>query len=402
MDRIDRRGESGFPFGGGDIVEKRWRKSFFLNEFRDHDAGLLVGKARPVELPAGRECGEQEGPVVGRRLGEGEADAAAGLGGILPEAVRHREDGDFLREGMLPPELADGRFGEVRDLLRELGERADFVGERAGDADALLRLDQVLEFDAGLALQLFPGAKAGEGEQMADGGFAQARVVPGRPDPHRVEFSHRAAPDAPDVGDGEAAEHLLDVFAPVQIAAAFEPGVLLAELGGDLREGLGRGDADGNRDGGQAPAFRGNAPGEGVEVRALHPAQVEEGFVDRVLLDRGREAAQNLLHAGGHIAIKGEIARKDADPVALDDVADLEKRVAHLDPERLGLVRSRHRAAVVVGEHDDGFPVEIGSEDPFAGNEKVVAVGQGVNRGAHIQDKCTFFSPINQLGKGAV
>ena len=62
--------------------------------------------------------------------------------------------------------------------------------------------------------------------------------------------------------------------------------------------------------------------------------------------------------------------------VPLHDIPYLKEGIAHLDAERLGLVGSRHRAAIVVAQYDDRLPVQLRTENPFAGGEEIVAVGK--------------------------
>ena len=83
---------------------------------------------------------------------------------------------------------------------------------------------------------------------------------------------------------------------------------------------------------------------------------------------------EGLLHPPGHVAVQCEISTEDGHVILLHDVPYLEQRIAHLDAERLGLVRPRHRAAVVVAEHDDRLPVQFRTEDPLAGGEEIVTV----------------------------
>ena len=53
-----------------------------------------------------------------------------------------------------------------------------------------------------------------------------------------------------------------------------------------------------------------------------------------------------------HVRVEFVIGGPDLDPVPLDDVADLEERITHLDVEGLGLLAPRDRATVVVRQHD--------------------------------------------------
>ena len=169
---------------------------------------------------------------------------------------------------------------------------------------------------------------------------------------------------------------------PVHIAAALKLGILLAQFRGDLRERFRRCDAHGNRDGRILPAGAGDLPGEGGEIDIFHPAEVQEGLVDGILLHGRGVAAQHFLHPAGHVAVESEVGREHRDVVPFDDILDLEIRVAHLDAERLGFVGAGHRASVVVRQHDDRFPVQVRTENPFAGSEEIVAVGEGVHRGS--------------------
>src|SRR6266849_3321820 len=63
-----------------------------------------------------------------------------------------------------------------------------------------------------------------------------------------------------------------------------------------------------------------------------------------------------------------------------DQVADLKRRDAHRNAQRLGLVRASDHDAVVVAEHNDRLPVELGVKDPLAGDVEVIAVHEGEDR----------------------
>ena len=55
------------------------------------------------------------------------------------------------------------------------------------------------------------------------------------------------------------------------------------------------------------------------------------------------------------------------------------RRLRHLDAERLRLVAARHDAAVVRRQDDGGTAFEGWPEDPFTGDEEVIAIGQSVD-----------------------
>ena len=54
----------------------------------------------------------------------------------------------------------------------------------------------------------------------------------------------------------------------------------------------------------------------------------------------------------------------------------LEIRGPHSNAHSLALITAGHDATIIVGQHDNRFPVQIRTEDPFARDEKIVAVHQ--------------------------
>lgn len=353
-------------------------EAFLLHEIRNDDPGFLVSVALSVNVSAALQRMTDEDPVVGRPVGDDHVLAGVGLGSVLLEAVRDGENNHLQGDRVLSPELSYGSLREVRNLLTELLHRGDLLAEAPRHADGLAGFDHVLQCDAGGTLQLFPRPVAGQVEEHPDRGLGKARVVPGGLHAHGLELTHHPPSDTPDILRGEILQDLLDVLRPVHVAASLEFGIALAELRGDLCQGLCRGDADGHRDGGLPPAFPGYLLGVLVEIH-VHPVQVQERFVDTVDLDGRGVVPQDLLHPSRHVAVQREIPRKHMDMVLLHDIPYLEERIAHLDAERLGLVGPGHRAAVVVTQHDDRLPVQLRTENPFARGEEIVAVGKGVH-----------------------
>ena len=353
-------------------------KTFLLHELRDDHTRFLVSVAFPEEIPATLQSMPYEDPVVSRPVGDDHVLAGIGLGCVLPETVRHGEDDHLQGDRVLRAELRDSALGEVSHLLTELLKAGDLLTETPRHADGLPRFDHVLQRDAGDAFQLLPGPVAGQVEEHPDRGLGKARVVPGGLHAHGFEPAHHPPADTPDILRGEVPEDLLDVLRPVHVAAALQFGIALAELGGDLRQGLRGSDAHGHGDGGLPPAFPGDLLGVLVEIH-VHAVKVQERLVDRVDLDGSGVVPQYLLHPSRHVAVQREIPRKDVDMVLLHDIPDLEEGITHLDAERLGFVAPRDRAAVVVREHDDRLPVQLRTENPFARGEEIVAVGKGVH-----------------------
>ena len=60
---------------------------------------------------------------------------------------------------------------------------------------------------------------------------------------------------------------------------------------------------------------------------------------------------------------------------------DLEERFGHGDAQGLGLVGPGDDAPVVAGQDDDRLSRQVGPEEPFAGDEEVVAVAEGKAHG---------------------
>ena len=229
-DRVKGFGQAGFLVGRFHVLEQGPGVVPGLEDFREDDTGFLVAETLPEKPPAAVHGRENHRAVVRRGFGEGDTHAAGGLGCIVLEAVRHGEDGDFLGQGRLLAEFGDGADGEGRHLLGQFRECRDFVCERAGDADALLGFDHILEFHAGDAFQFLPGAEAGQGEKFPDGRLGKLRVIPGRFHPQRFQFPDGPASDAPDILGWESPEHLFDVLRSVHVATALEFGILLAQF----------------------------------------------------------------------------------------------------------------------------------------------------------------------------
>ena len=164
----------------------------------------------------------------------------------------------------------------------------------------------------------------------------------------------------------------------MQETAAFQARILFAQLGRHLGQGLGGGYAHRQRDGGESAAGAGELLGIGVKIH-VHALEVQEGFVNRIHFHAGREVAQHFLHPAGHIPIQREIGGENGYLVLADQRFDLEIGVPHPDAQGLGFVGAGNGTAVVVGEDDDRSAVQFRTEYPFAGCEKVVAVGQGVH-----------------------
>ena len=58
---------------------------------------------------------------------------------------------------------------------------------------------------------------------------------------------------------------------------------------------------------------------------------------------------------------------------------NLELRDAHPDAQSLRFVGPSHHTAVIVGQHDNRLPAELGVKDPFTGGVEIIAIDEGKN-----------------------
>ena len=93
----------------------------------------------------------------------------------------------------------------------------------------------------------------------------------------------------------------------------------------------------------------------------------------------GTSSPKTCIYPVAHVGIELEVAADDGNAVLLDEVFRLERRLGHLDAERLRRIAARDDAAIVRRQDDGGAAFERGTEDPFAGDEEVIAVGQSVD-----------------------
>ena len=95
---------------------------------------------------------------------------------------------------------------------------------------------------------------------------------------------------------------------------------------------------------------------------------------------RIQELADDVDDAGGHFAVQFVVGREDGDFVVGKLLCQLVIGRSGLDAQGFGFVRACDDAAVVVGQHDDGFVFQVGTKDALAGNVAVVAVDDAVHR----------------------
>ena len=79
----------------------------------------------------------------------------------------------------------------------------------------------------------------------------------------------------------------------------------------------------------------------GIPVRSRKHSSIE------LFLHRRDQFPEDLHHPVAHVGIEREVSADDRNAVPLDEVFCLERRLRHLDAERLRLVAARDDAAVV-------------------------------------------------------
>ena len=103
-----------------------------------------------------------------------------------------------------------------------------------------------------------------------------------------------------------------------------------------------------------------------LDVAAVaHITQVEKGLVDGVDVERRCILAEERHDTPRHRTIEGVVTGKYRHAFALEQLAHLEERVAHLQPELLGLLRARNHTSVVIAQNNDRLAHELGMEHPL-------------------------------------
>ena len=306
-----------------------------------------------------------------------------GAGGGAPvkviagaETVGPGEDGDNRADQPATAQFLGCPGGEGGDAFAHHRATFDRAGERTRDADGLFVRGLAFQVQAGGAAQFQKCPCADDTHALADPGFGAVVEIQGALDRVGIKHLRPAPPDAPDLADRDFVEHPPPGGLVVDTENAVCRWRFLGDVTGDLGQGLGPGDADRYRNAG--PAFDGGADILTVSLQpaSLKAGQVEECLVDGIKLDIGGKGLKGTHYAGRHVAVQWVVGGIDLNVVTADFAARLEQRFAHGDAERFGLVGAGNDAAVVVGQHDDRAALQVGREDPFTGNEKIVAIDQ--------------------------
>jgi hypothetical protein len=98
--------------------------------------------------------------------------------------------------------------------------------------------------------------------------------------------------------------------------------------------------------------------------------EVDEGFINRIMLKRRDELIYGVEHSARNIPVQRVVRREPVDAVLLDNRFGLEERHAHSDPQSLALTAARDDVPVVIREHHDWLAFERRLKRTLAGNVK--------------------------------
>ena len=321
-------------------------------------------------------------------MGERHGDGALilWLGGL--EGVGADHDRDGARLGALGTQLFCGAADVVGDRLAQLDQVEHGAAERAAGHDLLFGRCDGFERQAGSAVELTHGALQDDAEMLPDPLRVCRAQAFDRFDAQFAQSGGDATAHAPHFVDCGFAEKLLagGFVQARQVAHAVEGRALFGEVVGELGERFGRGDTDAHRQAHPARNTLTDLLTVGGQVQVREAAQVQEGFVDAVDLELGREAAQDFDDPIAHVGIQRVVRGQRDDAMLLRLFGDLEPGHAHRDAERLRFGRARDHAAVVVGEYYHRPAGQLRREELFARGVEVVAVdeGDGLCRCVHV------------------
>ncbi len=150
--------------------------------------------------------------------------------------------------------------------------------------------------------------------------------------------------------------------------------VFLRERGGDLRRHFRRADTD--RDGDARPLPDGAPDLLRIILLMAAIVEVDEGLVNRVVLEGGHEPADGVEHPARDVSVQSVIRGEPGHIVLLDDGSGLEERHPHREPQSFAFSTTGDDVAVVVREHHDGLAVERRLERPLARDVKSVRIDE--------------------------
>ena len=161
-------------------------------------------------------------------------------------------------------------------------------------------------------------------------------------------------------------------------------GNLLGQAIGQFRLAFAGPQADGDRQS-QVPSDPGpQGPAPALQVTILRTTDAPEGFVDGIDLEFFAVDLQQAHHPLAHVGIQGVVGTAHHHVLAFQLLTSLEIGSPHRNAEGPGFRAAGHDAAVVVGQHHDGFANQAGVEALLAGGVEVVAVDQGGGK-AHVR-----------------
>ncbi|MPL94346.1 hypothetical protein SDC9_40499 [bioreactor metagenome] len=353
-------------------------------EVSQADLGLLVIVPLPVNGRKGPRRGPHEGNVaVGGRF---EGHLRPGPEEGSPEAAGGDAHRKAPGEGVLGAETPPRRKGELRHRFGKGFPVPDGDGEGPGGLDGFLGLFPLLYGKTPYSPK-FPGRpEPPDPEVLLQTAVGSVPQAEGRGDAPPAEKIAPAPADPPHVLHGNLPEKVVPRLAGQENESAPRFGALLRPFGRQLRRRLRRsrshGDGNARLSQDRRPDVQGPFPG------LLFPfgGNLQEGLVHGVDLHGRCKPPEGRHDPGRHFLVEPEIAGEHGGAVTFKKGPHPEEGLPHFHPEGLDLVGAGYDHPVVAGEHHHGTPLQIRAEEPFAGDEKIVAVAEGQQIGAGLQD----------------
>ena len=317
------------------------------------------------------------------------------LAEVFPEGIGMEKHPHHRGHAVLRPQFLRTPCRIVGHVCAQRVEVRHHPVEAPARADALL-LRILLVRHAVLAVELRPCAVDHDVVEMGPHEVAvQPGEVEGRPHPIGRQFGRVAPAHAPHLLHRVEAQRLLALLLAVYQAAVVIAWVFLCKVACHLRQRLVGSYAHAHRHSHPASDLPVQLLAPGLQVHSLQVLEIDEALVDGVA-----EVGRSLLlddgdHAGRHLAIELIVGGEDRYLVLRKLLLELEKGCSRLHSQRLGLVAPGHHAAVVVGQYDHGFSLQVWTENPLTRDVAVVAVDDAV----HVVDSFSLlFSPLFLAG----
>ena len=157
------------------------------------------------------------------------------------------------------------------------------------------------------------------------------------------------------------------------------PLVFLGEVAGHLCQCLRGRNANADRHSGGLPDIGRQVFAPAFQIKMLHALQVAEALVNRIAVERGRGFPYKRHHTICDITIELVVGREYGHLTMWEPLLQLIVRQSRLDAQCFRLITPGHHTSVIVGQHNNRFPVQVWTENTLARYVAVVAVNNGVH-----------------------